>query len=125
MALSTHRQNWGLLAILEELFEIGRLMITHTVAFRLKHPKASPAEIAFLKDALALADIPGVQDFQRMHQVGTKADFDFGFSMRFADQAAYDGYNSHPVHVAFVQERWLPEVEAFIELDYVSLGEDG
>ncbi len=56
-----------------------------------------------------------------MHQVGTKADFDFGFSMRFADQAAYDGYNSDPVHVAFVQERWLPEVEAFVELDYVSL----
>jgi hypothetical protein len=30
--------------------------------------------------------------------------------MEFADQAAYDGYNEHPVHTAFVAERWVPEV---------------
>jgi hypothetical protein len=41
--------------------------------------------------------------------------------MEFADQAAYDGYNVHPLHVRFVAERWVPEVEAFLEADFVSL----
>jgi hypothetical protein len=33
--------------------------------------------------------------------------------------------SGHLVHVAFAPDRWLSEVEAFIELDYVALGEDG
>ena len=50
-----------------------------------------------------------------------KNDFDFGFSMVFADQAAYDSYNVHPDHVRFVRDRWVPEVESFLEIDYVPL----
>jgi hypothetical protein len=38
--------------------------------------------------------------------------------MEFADAAAYAAYNEHPEHVRFVQERWLVEVEAFLEIDY-------
>jgi hypothetical protein len=34
--------------------------------------------------------------------------------------AAYEGYNEHPDHVRFVQERWLAEVSDFLELDYVA-----
>lgn len=41
--------------------------------------------------------------------------------MQFADQAAYDAYNSHPVHVAFVEGRWMPEVEEFMEHNTVAL----
>ncbi len=36
-------------------------MIRHTVVFRLKHAAGSPAEAAFLEDALILAAIPGVE----------------------------------------------------------------
>ena len=43
------------------------------------------------------------------------------FSMEFADQAAYDIYNAHPDHTAFVQGRWIPEVTKFLEIDYVAL----
>ena len=50
-----------------------------------------------------------------------KNSFSFGFSMEFADQSAYDAYNTHPIHVAFVRDRWAPEVEDFLELDYVPL----
>jgi hypothetical protein len=96
-------------------------MIRHTVAFRLKHPKGSPAEAAFLADALVLAAIPGVTHFERLRQVSPKNEFDFGFSMEFADEAAYQGYNDHPDHVAFVRDRWVPEIEAFLEIDYVPL----
>ena len=96
-------------------------MIRHTVAFRLRHPNGSPAETAFLDAALVLAEIPGVEAFERLRQTSPKNDFDFGFSMEFADQAAYDGYNTHPDHVAFVRDRWIPEVEDFLEIDYTPL----
>ena len=96
-------------------------MIRHTVVFRLKHPKGSAAEVAFLKAAVVLASIPGVERFERLSQVSVKNDYTFGFSMEFADQAAYNLYNDHPDHVAFVRDRWIPEVAAFMEIDYVPL----
>ena len=41
--------------------------------------------------------------------------------MEFADQAAYDRYDQHPVHVAWIRNRWVPEVERFLEIDYVPM----
>lgn len=38
--------------------------------------------------------------------------------MEFADAAAYEGYNAHPKHIAFVRDRWAHEVETFWEIDY-------
>ena len=96
-------------------------MIRHTVVFSLKHEAGSVDEQAFLDAALVLATIPGVEKFERLRQVSPKADFAFGFSMEFADRAAYEGYNVHKDHVAFVQERWVPEVVRFQEIDYVAL----
>ena len=96
-------------------------MIRHTVTFRLVHPSGSPAEQEFLDAGAALAAIPGVQRFEQLRQTGSKNDFSFGFSMEFADQAAYDGYNEHPVHSAFVADRWVPEVADFLEIDYAPL----
>jgi quinol monooxygenase YgiN len=94
-------------------------MIRHTVVFRLKHAPGSAAEAAFLDAAKALIAIPGVKKFEQLRQVSPKNDYAFGFSMEFADQAAYDGYDQHPAHVAFVRNRWVPEVEKFLEIDYV------
>lgn len=96
-------------------------MIRHTVVFSLKHELGSAEEKAFLDAALVLKAIPGVQKFERLRQVSPKADYAFGFSMEFADQAAYQGYNDHPDHVAFVRDRWVPEVASFQEIDYVAL----
>ena len=96
-------------------------MIRHTVAFRLRHPAGSPPEAAFLREARGLANIPGVEKFEQLRQVSAKNGFRFGFSMEFADQATYDGYNVHPFHVAFVRDRWVPEVEEFLEIDYAPL----
>ena len=96
-------------------------MIRHTVAFRLRHPEGSPEEAGFLDAALVLAALPMVQDFERVRQVSGKNPYRFGFAMSFADQAAYDAYNDHPVHVAFVRDRWAVEVEAFLEADFVAL----
>lgn len=96
-------------------------MIRHTVVFRLKHPPGSAAELDFLEAARVLADIPGVQAFEQLRQVSPKNDYRFGFSMEFADAAAYQEYNEHPDHVAFVRNRWIPEVEDFLEIDYAPL----
>jgi hypothetical protein len=95
--------------------------IRHTVAFRLRHPSGSEAQRDFLQTARALADIPGVQDFEQLRQVSPKSDFTFFFSMSFADATAYQDYNEHPTHVAFVRDRWDNEVEDFQELDFVAL----
>lgn len=94
-------------------------MIRHTVIFTLKHAHGSLQEKAFLRDAKVLTEIPGVKKFEQLKQVSPKNNYQFGFSMEFADQAAYTAYNVHPKHVKFVKERWEREVETFLEIDYV------
>ncbi len=97
-------------------------MIRHTVVFTLKHEAASAAEADFLATARReLQSIPGLENFEQLRQISPKTDYAFGFSMEFADQAAYDRYNDHPAHIAFVRDRWLPEVEKFLEIDYTPL----
>ncbi len=95
-------------------------MIRHTVTFRLKHAPGSAAEGDFLHAACELAKIEGVQKFECLRQTSQKNSFTFGLSMEFADAAAYAFYSGHPDHIAFVQQRWMPEVEEFMELDYVA-----
>ena len=94
-------------------------MIRHIVPFRLKHAKGSPEEAEFLKAIAKLADIPGVLNLQVMPQISRKNDFTYGVSMEFASNETYQAYNDHPDHVAFVQGKWVPEVEAFMEIDFV------
>lgn len=94
-------------------------MIRHTVIFTLKHAHGSLQEKSFLRDAKVLTEIPGVKKFEQLKQVSPKNDYQFGFSMEFADQAAYTAYNVHPKHVKFVKDRWEREVERFLEIDYV------
>lgn len=96
-------------------------MIRHTVVFTLKHAQGSAEEKKFLEDALILTSIPTVRNFERLKQVSRKNAFKFGFSMEFDDQAGYDTYDSHPVHVAFVRDRWKTDVTDFLEIDYVRL----
>lgn len=93
--------------------------IRHTVVFKLKHPKGSAEEQSFLAAAKKLSSIAGVENFESLKQVSQKNNFEFGLSMEFADQKAYDYYNNHPEHVAFVQNIWLEEVEDFMEIDYI------
>jgi hypothetical protein len=95
--------------------------IRHTVAFTLAHPDGSPEEADFLATAGALAAIPGVEAFQILRETSPKNAYRFGISMEFAGPAAYAAYNGHPDHVRFVNERWIPEVSDFLEVDYETL----
>ncbi len=96
-------------------------MIRHTVTFTLRHSPGSTQEHDFLAAAQTLAAIPGVNQFECLRQVSRKNNFHFGLSMEFATQADYDAYNIHPQHVAFVENRWKPEVAEFLEIDYTLL----
>jgi hypothetical protein len=94
------------------------MRIRHTVIFTFKHSK-SPKEVQeFLEAARKLAVIPGVEKFECLKQISPKNKFEFGLSMEFANRGLYEAYNAHPEHTAFVQERWLTEVEDFMEIDY-------
>lgn len=96
-------------------------MIRHTVVFTLHHAADSDAAQQFLATAMVLAQIPGVENFEQLRQVSPKNDYDFGFSMEFTDQSAYDGYNTHPDHLGFVNDHWVPQVARFMEIDYVPI----
>ena len=90
----------------------------HTVTFRLKHPSGSPKEADFLSTAGELAGIPGVKDFQIRQQVSPKNSHAFGISMHFDSDEDFRAYSNHPLHDAFVQKHWIPEVEDFQESDF-------
>jgi hypothetical protein len=89
--------------------------ITHTVFFTLKE---SVKVSEFKAEAMKLADIPGVKDLQWVRETSPKNEFDYGLTMRFKDQAAYDAYNIHPDHVRFVEKIWIPNVATFLEIDW-------
>lgn len=93
--------------------------IRHMVIFCLRHEQGSQETETFLNDGhLILTSIPQVERFEVLRQVSAKNDYDYGFSMEFADQAAYEAYNAHPAHVSFVRERWETEVSRFLEIDF-------
>jgi len=92
--------------------------IQHMVIFNLPYPEGSEEASQFLEDGTSiLTSIPVVQNFQAFRQVSAKNDYQYGFSMVFANQEDYDTYNNHPDHLAFVQERWTKEVTGFLEID--------
>jgi hypothetical protein len=96
--------------------------IRHMVIFCLKHDKNSIEAKKFLQDGESiLTSIPVVEKFEVLNQVSHKNDYDYGFSMEFANKEAYETYNAHPSHVGFVKERWETEVTRFLEIDFQSL----
>lgn len=93
--------------------------VRHMVVFTLKHNPKSPETQRFLTHSKAvLAPIPGVENFEVLNQISQKNDYDFGFSMEFTNQAAYDAYSNHPIHVEYVQQHWMKEVADFMEIDF-------
>lgn len=96
-------------------------MISHSVFFKLNHEKGSASETLFLNAAAELSKIQGVENFRIVEEKSLKNNFEFGLTMEFQDQSAYDRYNAHPDHVAFVEDIWLQEVACFQEIDYVPL----
>lgn len=103
---------------------LGNTQIQHGVIFTLKHTRGSAEAKQFLGDGRRiLTGIPVVQHFQVFDQVSKKNDYQYGFTMVFDSMEDYQAYNEHPDHVAFVEERWMKEVEKFLEIDFEVYGE--
>lgn len=68
--------------------------------------------------AHCLTTIPGVHNFQVYHQVSDKNPLSYCFSMEFVDQATYDFYSNHLLHLEFVEKHWLTKVASFQEADF-------
>ena len=100
---------------------LGNGRIRHTVVLTPTHAAGSPEEADFLAAAAGLAAIPGVEAFEILRETSPKNGYRFGILMEFADAAAYAAYNEHPDHVRFVQDRWIREVDDFLEIDYAPL----
>lgn len=102
--------------------ELKKGEVLHTVTFDLKYPAGSAQAEQFIADAKRiLTRVPGVADFRAYRQCSPKNDMQYGFLMRFKDQAAMDAYTAHPDHAGFVRERWDTEVTRFQESDFVQL----
>lgn len=109
----------GILVLLGACTTTTSNEIQHLVIFNLPYLEDSVEARTFLEDGTRiLTGIPVVKNFQAFQQVSEKNDYQYGFSMVFANQDDYDIYNKHPDHVAFVQERWLKEVTDFLEIDF-------
>ncbi|HLK28008.1 MAG TPA: Dabb family protein, partial [Puia sp.] len=93
-------------------------MIRHTVVFTLKHAEGSREEKDFMEAALKLSSIEGVHHFECLRQISKKNAFTLGLSMKFETKKAYDEYNNHPEHLAFIENFWIRDVEDFMEIDY-------
>ncbi|MDR1403261.1 MAG: Dabb family protein [Tannerellaceae bacterium] len=96
--------------------------VLHTVIFDLKYPVGSTEANTFLTDGYTiLVNVPGVLDFQVFRQCSPKNDYQYGFYMRFKNQADFDAYTAHPDHIKFVTERWDTEVVRFQESDFQTI----
>lgn len=97
--------------------------IKHMVVFCLTYDKNSPEAEKFLQDSYnSLSSINEVEKFEVLRQISSKSNYDFGFSMEFANKAAYEKYNLHPTHTSYVEERWKKEVISFQEIDFEDIG---
>jgi hypothetical protein len=96
--------------------------VRHSVVFTLRHEESSPEATSFLDALKALGGIEGVEELEVVREVSPKNDYRLGVAMEFADRAAYEAYNSHPDHVAFVRDRWDADVADFMEIDFEALG---
>lgn len=96
-------------------------MIRHTVVFKFNDQITAIKEKDFFIAINKLSTIPGVQKFECLKQIGKKNNFDFGLSMEFNGTDEYEQYNNHPMHVHFVKQYWMKDVEDFLEIDYQPL----
>ena len=109
----------GILVLLGACSTTTSNEIQHIAIFNLSYPEGSVEAVKFLEDGTRiLTAIPVVKNFQAFQQVSEKNDYQYGFSMVFANQEDYNTYNIHPDHVAFVEERWMKEVTDFLEIDF-------
>lgn len=95
--------------------------IRHSGLLKFKTNVTAEEKQAFFIALKDLEQIGGVEKMEISKQISPKNEFEYGFSMEFADEDIYKAYNVHPSHDAFVKNYWLKYVEDFMEIDTVKL----
>jgi hypothetical protein len=93
-------------------------MIRHSVILTLKSSLSPVDKLQYFEAVNELKQIPGVQKFEVLKQTSAKNPFEYGISMEFETQQAYDLYAGHSLHTAFVEKYWAACVADFLEIDY-------
>ena len=93
-------------------------MFIHMFTFRLKPEVTEAQQERMIREIRELKNhIPLVLESHVGKNVSPRGQgFDIGGVMKFADQAALDSYNSHPVHQALL--KWLLPLIDAIEIDF-------
>jgi hypothetical protein len=93
-------------------------MIIHTFAFRWK-PEVTPEQkTRVLAEVRALqGQIPGLLETYAGFNTSSRSQgYGFGGVMKFTDQAAFEAYNTHPIHQDLIA--WLMPLIEPIEIDF-------
>jgi hypothetical protein len=93
-------------------------MIRHSVILTLKSSLSPVDKLQYFEAVNELKQIPGFQKFEVLKQTSAKNPFEYGISMEFETQQAYDLYAGHSLHTAFVEKYWAACVVDFLEIDY-------
>lgn len=98
-------------------------VITHVVVFWTDKPHGENRDRLLAGARELLGAIPGVLEYRCGRPVpsprGVVDDsFAVAISMTFADQAAADLYQAHPLHVKFVNDYVKPYVKRFVVYDW-------
>lgn len=98
-------------------------MITHVVIFWTDKPHGENCDRLLAGARDCLGPIPGMLEFRCGKPVpsprGVVDDsFSVAISMTFADQAAADAYQHHPLHQTFIEQYVKPYVKRFVVYDW-------
>ncbi|RXK48298.1 Dabb family protein [Aquirufa rosea] len=96
-------------------------MIYHSVFLTFKPDLSGFQQDHFFAEAMKLAQIPGVQEFECLREISPKNNFQYGLIMQFENKDIYQAYTNHPLHVWFVENVWIPSVADFQEIDYLKM----
>jgi hypothetical protein len=98
-------------------------MISHIVIFWVDKPHAENRDALLKGCGELLPKIPGVLEFRAGVPVPSPRavvddSFAVGISMVFADQAAADTYQSHPIHLEFIEKYAKPYARRLVVYDW-------
>jgi Stress responsive A/B Barrel Domain len=93
-------------------------MVVHTFAFRWKPGVTEEQKQRVLREIPALqTQIPGILETSVGFNFSPRSQgHDFGGVMKFADRAAMEAYNSHPIHQQLLS--WLLPLIEPLEVDF-------
>ncbi|MGJ8668824.1 MAG: Dabb family protein [Oceanococcus sp.] len=99
--------------------------LVHVVLVWLKQPGNQEHRIQIIDASQRLREIPGVLDLHvgevlASDRAVVEDSYDVALSLRFSSQADLQAYLEHPVHVNAVKQHFVPVMQRYQVIDFVS-----